>query len=76
MVTNGFTRCQSDHYVYVKKITNGNYVILLLYVDDMLVARSSMQDIIDLKKKLANTFEMKDVGEAKQILGMKITRDK
>jgi len=35
-----------------------------------------MQDIVDLKKKLANTFEMKDLGEAKQILGMKITRDK
>ena len=42
----------------------------------MLVAGSSMQDIVDLKKKLANTFDMKDLGEAKQILGMKITRDK
>ena len=76
MITNEFVRCQSDHCVYVKKITNGNYVILLLYVDDMLVAGSSMQDIVDLKKKLANTFDMKDLGEAKQILGMKITRDK
>jgi len=34
-------------------------------VDDMLVAGSSMHDIVDLKKKLANTFEMKDLGEAK-----------
>ena len=76
MITNEFVRCQSDHCVYVKKTTNGNYVILLLYVDDMLVAGSSMQDIVDLKKKLANAFEMKDLGEAKQILGMKITRDK
>ena len=49
---------------------------LALYVDDMLVAGSSMQDIVDLKKKLENTFEMKDLGEAKQILRMKITRDK
>ena len=76
MVTNEFIRCQLDHCVYVNKETNSNYVILLLYVDDMLVAGSSMHDIIDLKEKLANTFEMKDLGEAKQILGMKITRDK
>jgi len=76
MITNKFVRFQSNHCVYVKKTTNGNYVILLLYVDDMLVAGSSMQDIVDIKKTLANTFEMKDLGEAKQILGMKITRDK
>ena len=42
MITNKFIRCQYDHCVYVKKTTNGNYVILLLYVDDMLVAGSSM----------------------------------
>ena len=76
MITNEFVRCQSDHCVYIKRTTNGNYVILLLYVDDMLIAGPSMQDIVDLKEKLANTFEMKDLGEANQILGMKITRDK
>ena len=35
-----------------------------------------MQDINVLKKKLANSFAMKDLGVAKKILGMKITRDK
>ena len=29
-----------------------------------------------LKKKLANSFSMKDLGAAKKILGMRITRDK
>ena len=76
MVKNEFTRCQSDHYVYFKKTTNGNYVILLLYVDDILVAGSSMHDIVDLKEKLSKTFEMKDLVEAKKILGIKITRYK
>ena len=45
-------------------------------MDDMPVVGSSMHDIIDLKEKLAKIFEMKDLGEVKQILGMKITRDK
>jgi len=29
-----------------------------------------------LKKKLANSFEMKDLGVEKQILGMRITNDR
>ena len=35
-----------------------------------------MQDINVLKIKLANSFAMKDLGAAKKILGMRITRDK
>ena len=42
----------------------------------MLVAGSNMQKINVLKRKLANSFAMKDLGAAKQILGMRITRDR
>jgi hypothetical protein len=42
----------------------------------MFVVGSNMQDINMLKKKLANPFVMKDLGAAKQILGMRITRDR
>ena len=35
-----------------------------------------MQDINVLKRKLAKSFAIKDLGAAKQILGMRITRDK
>ena len=41
----------------------------------MLVVGSNMQDINVLKIKLAKSFAMKDLGGAKQILSMKITRD-
>jgi hypothetical protein len=41
----------------------------------MLVVGSNMQDIKVLKKKLSNSFSMKDLGAAKKILGMRITRD-
>eukprot|EP00253_Pinus_taeda_P001525 PITA_01525 len=37
---------------------------------------SNMQEINVLKRKLANSFAMKDLGAAKQILGMRITRDR
>ena len=76
MTEQGFRRCHSNHCVYFKMLDNGSYIILLLYVDDMLVAGSNMQDINVLKKKLANSFAMRDLGAAKKILGMKITRDR
>ena len=75
MTEQGFSRCHSDHCVYFKKVENGSYIILLLYVDDMLVSGSNMQDINVLKKKLANSFSMKNLGAAKKILVMRITRD-
>eukprot|EP00253_Pinus_taeda_P021795 PITA_21795 len=76
MSEQGYTRCQSDHYVYLKEKNDGSYIILLLYVDDMLVVGSNMQEINVLKIKLENSFAMKDLGATKQILGMRIIRDK
>ena len=76
MTGQGYTRCHSDHCVYFKRIDNGRYIILLLYVDGMLVSRFNMHDINVLKRKLANSFAMKDLDAAKQILGMRITRDR
>ena len=75
MCSNGFTRLQADHCCYMKNFDN-SYIILLLYVDDMLVAGSSIEEINELKKQLSKRFEMKDLGAAKQILGMRIIRDR
>ena len=71
----GFKRCEADHCCYVKSFDN-SYIILLLYVDDMLIAGSSIEEIKNLKKQLSKQFAMKDLGAAKQILGMRIIRDK
>ena len=76
MSEQGYTRCHSDHCVYLKKKNDGSNIILLLYVDDMLVARSNTQEISVLKRKLENSFVMKDLGAPKQILGMRITGDR
>ena len=49
---------------------------LLLYVDDILIAGSSIEEINNLKKQLSKQFAMKDLGAVKQILGIRIIRDK
>ncbi|RVX11466.1 Retrovirus-related Pol polyprotein from transposon TNT 1-94 [Vitis vinifera] len=71
----GFKRCEADHCCYVKSFDN-SYIILLLYVDDMLIVGSDIEKINNLKKQLSKQFAMKDSGAGKQILGMRIIRDK
>ena len=75
MCRTGFKRCETDHYYYVKFFDN-SYIILLQYIDDMLITGASIEEINNLKKQLSKQFGMKDLGAAKQILSMRITRDK
>ena len=61
--------------MHYNKLPGGAYIYLLLYVDDMLIASKSRSAIDKLKKDLFSEFEMKDLGEAKKMLGMEIERD-
>ena len=47
---------------------------MCLYVDDILILAPNLDLINDVKKFLFHHFDMKDLGEANQILGMKIIR--
>ncbi|KAI3755705.1 hypothetical protein L1987_55511 [Smallanthus sonchifolius] len=73
MLDAGFKINECDICVYVKDTSNG-YVILCLYVDDMLIAGSDEKIITSTKNMLKARFDMKDMGFADLILGVKITR--
>ena len=60
----------------MKRYGEGGFIILLLYVDDILIVGTSIKRIVLLKKALSKSFAMKDLGPAKQILGMRISHDK
>ncbi|GJT98487.1 retrovirus-related pol polyprotein from transposon TNT 1-94, partial [Tanacetum coccineum] len=70
-----YKRCAMNHCCYLKKVDSSS-IILMLYVDDILVAGFDMAEIKKLKRKLSQEFEMKDLGPAKQILGVGIIRDR
>ena len=57
-------------------ITNGSFVYLLLYVDDMLIAYHDNSLIDELKIQLSHEFDIKDLGRATKILRMEIQRDR
>ena len=69
MITSGFKINGCDKCVYVKETKNG-YVILYLYVDNMLIVGSdnmlivgSDDDMIkSTKNMLKSKFDMKDMG--------------
>ncbi|KAL9255222.1 Retrovirus-related Pol polyprotein from transposon TNT 1-94-like protein [Drosera capensis] len=71
----GYNHIASDHCVCVKRLSCDDFIILLLYVDDMLIIGKDTNRICKLKSELSKSFTMKDLGSAKQILGMKISRD-
>ena len=55
---------------------DNSFIMLLLYVDDMLIACKNMLKIKELKSQLRKEFDMKDLGAATKMLGMKIRRDR
>lgn len=76
MCEQGYRKTTSDHCVFVKKFADDDFIILLLYVDDMLIVGKNISMIDRLKKQLGESFAMKDMGAAKQILGIRIMRDR
>ncbi|XP_070022222.1 uncharacterized protein [Nicotiana sylvestris] len=71
ILTNGFKINECDKCVYIKN-TPGHEVIVCLYVNDMLIMSKSMTDINAAKCMLACKFDMKDLGVADVILGIRI----
>ena len=56
--------------MYYNKLPGGEYIYLLLYVDDMFIAFKSRSVIDKLQKDLSFEFEIKDPGKAKKVLGI------
>ena len=63
-----------DHCVYVK-MTSGKFAILSLYVDDIIIAGSDKEYLMDIKRWLSTHFDKQDMSEANYILGVKIKKD-
>ena len=62
-----FTKSKANPNLYFK-------VILLLYVDDLFLTRNEKQ-IVECKKKLAEEFEMKDLGLMHYFVGREVWKN-
>ena len=75
----GESRLQKNDFrslCLLKRYGDGDSIILLLYVDDIFIIGHDRSKIDKLKEELSKSFAMKDLGLVRQILGMKISRDR
>ncbi|KAI5347656.1 hypothetical protein L3X38_000543 [Prunus dulcis] len=71
----GFTENALDECVYMK--TSGrHFIILVLYVDDILLACTNLTLLHDCKSFLFKHFDMTDMAEASYVLGIDISRNR
>ncbi|KAI5349422.1 hypothetical protein L3X38_002309 [Prunus dulcis] len=71
----GFVENVLDECIYMK-MSGRHFIILVLYVDDILLACTNLTMLHDCKNFLSKNFEMTDLAEASYVLGIDISRDR
>ncbi|GKA78448.1 uncharacterized mitochondrial protein-like protein [Tanacetum coccineum] len=71
----GFLQCVHEKAVY-KKVSNGEFIIIAVYGDDIFVTRTSLDLINEFKRRMASQFEMLDLGELTYYLGIEVSQGK
>ena len=61
MLKRGYIQCNTDHTLFFWHAA-GNVAILIVYVDDIVITGDDIVEIVDLKKYLAQEFEVEDLG--------------
>uniref|UniRef100_A0A1X7VWA0 Reverse transcriptase Ty1/copia-type domain-containing protein n=1 Tax=Amphimedon queenslandica TaxID=400682 RepID=A0A1X7VWA0_AMPQE len=69
----GFCQTKSDPCIYVSK--TGEPFTITIYVDDILFASKTDERLDDVKRKLASKFKIKDLGELRYFLGVKVVQN-
>jgi len=73
LVQQEFVKCRYEYGVYLKKGMAGNQILISLYVDDLIVTSSNMNEIKAFKDQMMKEFEMTDLGKLTYFLGMEFT---
>lgn len=69
----GFTQSQHDHTLFTLQ-NSTTFMVLLVYVDDIIVISPDLVCIDALEANLNSTFKIKDLGTIRYFLGLEIAR--
>ena len=76
-IENHFRQIHTDPGAFVQKDENNNTVgVILVYVDDMVMAYKDLSVLEEMKKKIASRFDIKDLGECAWLLGIAVKQDR
>ena len=70
LMSKGFNQSQVDTCVYTRIGDDMSVVILIIFVDDIIIASSSVEVLSKVKEDLGRTFKMKDLGVLSYFLGI------
>jgi len=70
----GLQHTENEPCVFVGQI-HKEIVIVIVYVDDLLIASRSLEILNTVKSKLCEKFKMKDLGPVTEILGIRVQRE-
>ena len=69
LLENNFVQSNVDHCLYIKR-NGGKIVVVLVWVDDLIIAASSDTLVRETKEMLKDRFHMKDLGRLTYFLGI------
>ncbi|KAK2454457.1 putative mitochondrial protein [Trifolium repens] len=75
LINEGYTQSTSDYslFTYTK---NNTFTVLLVYVDDIILAGDSMAEFDRIKAVLDVAFKIKNLGQLKYLLGLEVSHSK
>jgi hypothetical protein len=65
----------SDYFLFIRS-HHDNFLALLIYVDDVILARNNLQDTENTKLFLSKQFKLKDLRQFKYFLGIEVARSR
>jgi hypothetical protein len=72
----GFERLDSESCIYVAGRGGGDFVIVGIYVDDLVLISKTKSSLSWIKSVIGAEFKIKDLGDVHHLLGLQIARDR
>jgi len=75
LLAQDYLQAASDHSLFVKK-TSSSFIVLLVFVVDIILAGNSISEFDQIKSVLDSLFKSKDFGQLKYFLGIEVAHSK
>lgn len=67
----GFIKSQNEETLFLKNNSQGNLLIVSVYVDDLIYTGNDHSMMMEFKKSMQEEFDMSDLGKMRYFLGLK-----
>ena len=72
LLRHGFQRSSFEHILYIKSNSNGDVIIVCLYVDNLILIENYQQMFEDFRKVIKQQFEMTNLELMSHFLGIEV----